>query len=265
MTVRNAFDASAWAGPWPFGDGGDESLGSVIGLLREAGVQGAVFSPLRALLAPEPTAANLDLCREIAASAIEDFDVRFLPVVDPSLPHWRDQIASCRGAGDVPVAGIKLIPNYHTYLLADSFVQEVAAFAVERGLPLCIQVRMLDERAHHPRLLVPGVPVTEIVALAAAHPSLSILACGLYNAELAAIASAANVSVELSSVESGDTLPNVLTVLPPDRVLLGTHAPIYYPAPALAKLRGDGIGEDALAAIAGGNARALFGNAGARS
>lgn len=265
MTVRNAFDASAWVGPWPFGDGGDEALGSVIGRLREAGVQGAVFSPLRALLAPEPATANLQLCREIAASDRGNFDARFLPVVNPSLPHWRSQIAAWIGTGSAAIAGIKLIPNYHAYALSDTCVQEVAAFAVEHGLPLCIQVRMLDERAHHPRMLVPAVPVAEIVALAAAYPSLPVLVCGLFNAELVAIASATNVRVELSSIESGDTLPNVLKALPPERVLLGTHAPIYYPAPALAKLQGDGIGEDALTAIAGGNARVLFGKARAKS
>lgn len=257
MTV-NAFDASAWIGSWVFGNGDCESLDEMMRWLMAAGIRGAVFSPMRAILAPEPMKANADLLGEIGQHDADGFDARMAPIVNPSLPNWREQIAACLDEHGHTIAAFKLIPNYHTYTLSDSAMTELANHMTSLDVPLCIQVRMLDERAHHPRMLVPGVPIAEVVDLARSHPDLRILTCGVYQSELRQTADSDNVSVELSSIESGNTLPNVLDILPPERVMLGTHAPVYYPAPAIAKVQGEGVSPETIAMIATGNAQRFF-------
>jgi hypothetical protein len=118
---------------------------------------------------------------------------------------------------------------------------------------------MLDERAHHPLMKVPGVSLDGVVWLSGAAPAARILTCGIFQSELAAIADAPRISAELSSIESGDTLAKALAVLGRDRLMLGTHAPIYYPAPGVAKVTNTDIAEDTIARVASANARDFFG------
>jgi predicted TIM-barrel fold metal-dependent hydrolase len=80
----------------------------------------------------------------------------------------------------------------------------------------------------------------------------------VFQSELAGIAGSANVSAELSSVESGDTLSNALAVIGDDRVLLGTHAPIYYPAAGVAKVEESGREDNTLNRVVVRNAAAFF-------
>lgn len=256
--TTDAFDASAWVGPWVFGSSDCESLDEMIRCLSELGVRGAVFSPIRAVLAPEPMNANAVLLSEITRRGNDGFDARMAPIINPSLPNWREQITACIHTGGDTVVAFKIIPSYHMYALSNSVMNELANCMTSLDVPLCLQVRMLDERAHHPRMLVPGVPIAEMVEFARSHPDLQILACGMYQGELRQLADAGNVSVELSSIESGNTLPDVLSILPPERVMLGTHAPVYYPAPAIAKLQGDGIAPETIEMIATGNADRFF-------
>jgi predicted TIM-barrel fold metal-dependent hydrolase len=88
-------------------------------------------------------------------------------------------------------------------------------------------------------------------------PDARFLACGVYQAELAALAKAPNVAVELSSVESGDALANALAVIGPERLLLGTHAPVYEPAPGVAKVAG-AVHDSVAAHVGWKNAKAFF-------
>jgi len=250
------FDASAWAGIWPFTMSAPVSLAAVVTRLEATGVTGAAISPLNAVLAPEPMGANLALLAEFDRANTAAFDVRVVPVINPSLPGWEDDFASLVRDHGAALGAVKLVPNYHGYAVDGRETIALARAAGAAGLGVCVQARMLDERAHHPLMKVPGVAADGIARLAAAVPEARFLACGLYQAELAHIAPAGNVSAELSSVESGDALANALAVLGEDRLLLGTHAPVYDPAPGVAKAAaGD---PDTRIRVASFNAAAFF-------
>lgn len=231
------FDASAWTGIWPFTMSAPVGLGDLVACLRRAGIAGAAVSPLNAVLAPEPQTSNLTLV-DAARALDDDFALRLVPVIDPSLPGWGRDVDAMLEAAPDRFAAVKLAPNYHRYAVDGGAAVAFARRAAEAGLGVCIQVRMLDERAHHPLMQVPGVPADGIARLAQAVPEGRFLACGVYQAELAALASAANVVAELSAVESGDALANANAVLGPERLMLGTHAPVHDPFPAVAKARG---------------------------
>lgn len=256
MSGNRFVDVNAWTGTWPFGSGESFALIDAIADLQRVGVREAWISPLGAVLAAHPGLANAGLIAEANAVPLGAFTLGIAPIIDPSLADWTDQLAVVEhGAGDY-LRAVRIVPNYHAYALDHPAVDALAVALVGRKLPLIVQVRMLDERAHHPRMVVPPVPVQEIAALGRRNPDLCIIASGIFFGELAVIADVPNVWVELSSIETGETLPDLLAVLPPERIVLGTHVPLYVPDAAIAKLD-EGVARDTIAEIGEGNALRL--------
>lgn len=251
------FDASAWVGMWPFTASAPVSLADLAESLASVGISGAAVSPIHAVLAPEPMSANIALIEEAVAIG-PAFDVRVAPIINPSLPGWERDLAEVLEVGGESIGAIRIVPNYHGYAVDGEESRAIGRAVVSAGLGLCIQLRMLDERAHHPLMVVPGTPIDGVARLADAVPDLRILACGIYNAELPGIAAVGNVSAELSSVESGDVLATALRIVPAERLMLGTHAPIYYPAAGVAKVATSAEDEDVIIRIASFNAAAFF-------
>ena len=253
------FDATAWVGMWPFTASTPTSLEELVADLRATGISGAAVSPLAAVLASESQAANLMLIDEIERAGGDDFNLRVVPVLNPSLPGWESDLNGLLAEHAALIGAIRIVPNYHGYEVGGPDAIALATAVAEAGIGLCVQIRILDERAHHPLMKVPGVSLDGVVRLAGAVPGARILACGIFQSELAAIAGAPRISAELSSIESGDTLAKALAVLGEDRLMLGTHAPIYYPAPGVAKVSNTVIAEDTIARVASANARDFFG------
>lgn len=235
------FDASAWVGMWPFTATRQTDLAGLVRQLAALGVTGALVSPLNAVLGPDPMLANDDLLAEIEGFPRDDFVVRAAPVLDPSLPGWDRDLA--RLVGHPAVTAIRIVPNYHGYDVAGQSALALADAASHAGKPVVVQVRVLDERAHHPLMKVPAVPVADVARLATAVPGATFVMAGAFQAELALVAGQANVLAEVSSVESTDALGNAIEALGVDRLLLGTHAPVYEPAVAVAKLLYGGASE----------------------
>ncbi len=247
-------DVAAWTGLWPFTMTREFGLSDLVASLQEVGIDGAIVSPLNAILGPDPMLANhdlLDACR----SASGEFLLRVAPILDPTLPGWERNLGEL--ASDPLVVAIRLVPAYHRFTIDGVDAVAITRAVTERGLPVCIQVRIIDERAHHPLMLVPAVPAAAIARLAGVVPEARFLVSGAFQSELAALADAANVAVELSSVESADTLASALGALGPQRLLLGTHAPIYTPAAGVAKVV-EADDPTVLAQITSDNARTLF-------
>jgi len=249
------FDASAWAGHWPFTSSASTGLTDLVAGLRETGFSGAAVSPVAAVLGPEPMTANLTLIEEVR-NLPGDFAVRVVPILDPSLPGWErdlDMLVSGHGAS---IGAIKIVPNYHGYAVNGAESVALARAVTNAGLGLCVQIRMLDERAHHPLMKVPGVPLDGVVRLSDAIPDAWILACGIFQSELAAISGSSRISAELSSIESSDTVANAAAVIGINRLLLATHAPVYDPASALAKVAA--LDDQAATRIAHSNVTTFF-------
>jgi hypothetical protein len=120
---------------------------------------------------------------------------------------------------------------------------------------------MIDERSHHPLMKVPGVAPAAVVELARAHPALPVLVCGATMADLPALAAGPTILAELSFVESGWLLRDALAQLGPERLLLGTHAPLHYPAAGVAKLSSDELPAETRQRLAQANFERFFGTA----
>ena len=158
------------------------------------------------------------------------------------------------------IKAVKLIPNYHAYSLLDDRVLSFCTLAAERGIPVLVQMRVEDERSHYELLKVPGVSVDDIAALAGRIPPLAIVALCPYLGEAVRLAAVSNVFVDISFVETLDTLCSLCAVIPVSKILFGSHVPWLYPRAAMAKLRLSSIGEEERIAIGSGNALRVFGN-----
>ncbi len=251
-------DASVFVGHWAFSPAPTATVKDLIARLSAAEITGAAFSPAEAVLAPEPMTANCRLFAALAATQSAGFTVVAVPIIDPSLPGWEDHFAASLDAGGTMVRAVKIVPNYHNYSLDIPAVTALARECGERGIGLCVQVRMEDERSHHPLMRVPAVPPAAVVALAGEHAALPLLICGAYMAELTAYRTCPTVSVELSFVESGFLLRDALASLDADRLLLGTHAPVHMIATSVAKLSSDDLNADARARIGTENFARFF-------
>ncbi len=260
MMETSLRDASAFFGAWAFAGLPAPSLSELVGQYRAAGVDGAALSPVEAVLQPEPMAGNLQMLRALISAGGKDFAVRAVPIINPSLPSWDDDVTTCLSESGPLVRAFKVVPNYHNFALDHRASDALAEACTDRRLGLCVQMRMEDERSHHPLMKVSPVESAAVVALARRHPRLSILVCAPYMAELRAYRDCPNVQAELSMVESGFLLQDALRHISADRLLLGTHAPIHMIAPSVAKLQSDELDDETLMKLSGGNFNRFFGS-----
>lgn len=255
--ATNVTDISAWIGNWPFDVNGSFTLLRLAGRLDRAGVNEALVSPLDAVLAPDVMPANEELFRACARRA--DLPVQFhpVPVINPSLPTWEEDLATIAANHADTCPAIRLIPTWHGWP-GESDASKVLRAIHDAGMTPIIQARMLDERAM-PEIASPQVFDAEVLAsVLGATPDVPVVVAGLYRTELPAIAGMDHVAVDLSFLESDDTLTTVLDALPPERVLPGTHAPMHEPLCGIAKLPADGPNADAARQIARESVRAWF-------
>ncbi|MCK6474828.1 MAG: amidohydrolase [Planctomycetes bacterium] len=250
-------DVSAFAGAWPFRRLSPTDPAGLKARLAAGGVTQAWLASAAGIFHADPMPANEDLAEAVAAANAEAFYVK-VAVLDPSLPGWRADAARC--LDQLGFRSFKLLPSYHCYSLDDPAANACAAFAAERKVPLCVQLRMEDERGHHPLVKVPGVDAKDARALAERHPAARILACGAYTKDLKALAGAENLWAEPSFAESGQALRDAVQAFGARRLCFASHSPLYVLEAETAKLAVDAqdVSPEDLAAIRSENAKALL-------
>ena len=241
-------DCNVGYGRWPFARFYEDTPAKLDGLLKQDGIDAALVSSAEAILYEEPAEWNGDLARKLRGRP------RLIPV-----PVANPRVRSAGSIVSGPdLKAVKLIPNYHVYSLKDDAAAQLCSQVSGRGIPVLIQMRVEDERSHYELLKVPGVPVEDIIALAAKLPGLNVVALGPYFEEAVRLAGA-GIYVDISFVETLDTLRQLCGKAPVDRILFGSHAPWMYPRSAAAKLLKSTITEEQREAIGWRTASRLFG------
>jgi hypothetical protein len=189
---------------------------------------------------------------------------RLLPFgsVNPKLPDWREDMRRCHE--DYRMPGIRLHPNYHGYTLDDPAFAEVLDAAAERGLMVQIVVRMDDVRVQHPLMQIPDVKPGPILDLVAARPTLRLVVLNAaFAREWAVIfdklAAVGNVSVDFAMQEGVGGVSRLIEKVSLNRVLFGSHFPLFELESAVFKLRESELTAQQLAAISHENAERLLG------
>ncbi|OHB84593.1 MAG: metal-dependent hydrolase [Planctomycetes bacterium RBG_16_64_12] len=179
--------------------------------------------------------------------------------VNPKLPDWQEDVR--RVHEDYHMPGIRLHPNYHGYRLDDPVFGELCASAERRGLIVQLVLRMEDPRTQHPLMPVPDVAPEPLADLVAARPNLRLV---LLNATrtlsgdvLDRLMAAGNVYCEIAMLEGVGGISNLLSIVPLDRVLFGSHFPFFHLEAAVLKLRESELTPQQTEAVSRKNAERL--------
>lgn len=225
------FDANAWIGRWPFSFAEAHTPRSLAAHLKRHGINRALVSPLDAVFAPAPQPANLALL----AATRRQRGLLPVPVLNPSLTGWRDDLAGI--AADPRVRAVRLLPNYHNYRLDAPAVDELIGELLRRDLRLIIQMQLIDHRHEYHALTIKPVPEDDLAALLRRHRRLPVLASGLLRPDLLKLAPRhANLLADLSFAEWHDTMEHLLARVPARQLAFASHTPLLITAAARAKL-----------------------------
>lgn len=246
-------DVNAWTGPWPALVNVPYDAASVRVSLREYGVERIFMAPLAAAWS-----ANPHLCNAVVYEAASEFeDISPVPVIDPTLPTWPAELE--KAAGHRAVRMIKLLPGYGGYDLAAA--DELFEEAGRVNLAAMVQIRIDDPRRHHPLAMVPDVPAGDVVEAAKRHPNLKLVIGGASAAALrecaAHIRDLPGLYADTSQVDGVDGVEMLVEEGLGNKLLFGSHAPVFMAAAAIARVLID-LHEDTAVGILKDNASGLL-------
>ena len=222
---------------WPFRRLAGDELPALIDKLRVCGVTQAWVGSFDGLFHKDIGGVNArlaDACRESPADLLLPFGT-----VNPTLPDWREDLRRCHE--DYRMPGIRLHPNYHGYRLDDPVCGELLTLAAQRGLIVQLAVRVEDVRIQHPLMRVPDVDTKPLPDLVAARPDLRLVLLNalqvLSGDTQTALVRAGQVYFEIATLEGVGGISSLLTRVPIDRLLFGSHFPFFILESALLKLQ----------------------------
>jgi len=180
--------------------------------------------------------------------------------VNPKLPDWREDLRRCHE--DYHMPGIRLHPNYHGYGLDDPVFAELLDAAQRRRLVVQLALRMDDVRVQHRLMQVPDVDVGPLSRLVAARDGLRLVllnALGTIRGEtIRRLTEAGNVFLEISMLEGVGGIARLLETVPTERLLFGSHFPLFLLESAVFKLRESDLSPQQWEAITHENAERLL-------
>jgi uncharacterized protein len=252
-------DVNVWLSRWPFRRLPDDEPQDLVRRLGRLGVTEAWAGSLDALLHRDLGAVNARLvaaCRTHGAGLLRPFGA-----VNPLLPDWREELRRCHEEHGMP--GIRLHPNYHSYALDDPAFADLLGEATRRGLIVQIALKMEDERTLHP--LLKALPTTDpapLAGLLARGPRPKVVLMNvlgnLRGEPLKRLLTAGEIWLDIAMLEGAAGLERLVAQLGADRLLFGSHAPLFYADAAHLKLKESVLTPEQAEAIRQGNARRLL-------
>jgi predicted TIM-barrel fold metal-dependent hydrolase len=195
----------------------------------------------------------VEICRASPAGLLLPFGT-----INPRLPDWDEDLRRCHEVFKMP--GIRLYPNFHGYKLSDPCFVRLAELAARRRLVVQLTLDLEDRRTVHPMFVVPPVDLSPLPEITGRFRDLRlVLLNGSVSTALATrLAGAGRIYFDLSHQEGLQGLTLALNSVPIDRLLFGSHAPLFVHAANLLKLRESLLTDEQLRAIAFGNAAQIL-------
>jgi len=244
----NYFDASTWIGRWPFSFAEAHTPHSLAAHLKKHGIGRALASTIDAVFAPAPQPAN----RALLAATRAFRTLIPVPVINPALASWRDDLAEV--AHDRRVRAVRLLPNYHGYRLDLPAVDDLIAALRRHRLRLIVQMQLIDARHEYHALTIKPVPADDLAALLRRQRTLPLLASGLLRPDLMKLARRhANLLADLSFAEWHDTMEHLTARVPARQLAFASHTPFLITAAARAKLDSSTLPASQRTPISAGN------------
>jgi predicted TIM-barrel fold metal-dependent hydrolase len=251
-------DVNVHLSRWPFRRVPLDETPALVAKLREIGITQAWAASFDAILHKDVAAVNarlVETCRRDGGGLLIPFGA-----VNPSLPDWEEDLRRCREQHQMP--GIRLYPNYHGYTLDSPAFARLLELATAAKLLVQICVSMEDERSHHPLVRVPPVDVKPLPGVLANVPAARVMILnglrGARSALLSLLTRIDQVTFDIATLEGTGGVADVLTQIPAERLLLGTHAPFFYPQSAVLKLKESPLSADVVRQLTSQNAERLL-------
>lgn len=250
-------DVNVTLSRWPLRRLPHDEPDALAAKLRSHGVTRAWAGTFDGLLHKDLASAN----RRLAEECRRHGRGLFVPFgsVNPTLPDWAEETRRCAREHRMP--GLRLHPNYHGYTLDDPRFERFLRLAAELKLIVQLALVMEDERMMHPRLRVDPVDTAPLATIVPSVPSLRLVLLNalrtLRGPMLPRLLAAGNVSVDIAMLEGAGGLDVLLSQVPADRVLFGSHAPLFYFEAAALKLQESVLTDPQARAIRSANAERL--------
>jgi uncharacterized protein len=251
-------DVNVYLERWPFRRTPCDELPALVARLRKHGVEQAWVGSIDGLFHRDVGAVN----RRLADACHKERQVQLVPfgTVNPMLPDWQEDLRRCHE--DYHMPGIRLHPNYHGYELNDPACAELLDLAAKRKLIVQLALRMDDIRVQHRLMTVADVDTKPLADLVKARPGLRVVVLhGLVvvrGAVLKALAATGRVWFEISTQEGVGGVAKLINDYPANRVLFGSHLPLYALESAVLKMKEAELSESQRRAIESENARSLL-------
>lgn len=250
---------------WPFRRTPCDELPRLVATLQKYGVEQAWAGSLDGLFHRDLGGVNLRL----SETCRQERSVQLIPFgsVNPRLPDWQEDLRRC--AEEYRMPGIRLHPNYHGYRLDEPVFAQLLDLAAKRRLIVQLAVRMDDVRVQHPLMRIPDVDVKPLAGLVESRPDLRLVLLNglatIRGAELRQLAKVGRVWFDIGMKEGVGGVADLLNTVPAERVLFGSHLPLFCLESALLKMQEAGLDEARQRAVERENARQLLAGSSAQA
>ncbi len=259
--ASDAIDVNFSLGVWPFAPVEVSSAQDLIAQLDRQQVDQAWVGSFDGIFHRDVAGVNQRLaqqCREAPD--------RLLPFgsINPMLPDWQEDVRCCHEQH--AMRGVRVHPAAHGYALDRMEFGQLLADASRRGLVVQLVVSLEDERTQHPVLRIPHVELTPLEKLVRGEPSLRLVVLSAFRSlrfdEAARLAAASQVWFDIAMLEGVDRVAALVDAIGPERVLLGSHWPLFHQQAAQLKLRESSLPESVQQRVRRDNALSVLSVAG---
>jgi predicted TIM-barrel fold metal-dependent hydrolase len=260
MTNESTIDVNVTLGRWPTRRMPCDEPDRLVTKLLDQNVVSAWAGSYDGLFQDDINAVNDRLVESCHAANLPQHLLPF-GAINPSADNWQTELDRCATTHRMP--GIRLHPNYHGYKLDHPNFAQLLQVAGNHKLIVQLAVLMEDARMMHPLMRVPPVDITTLPKILAKTPSLKFVLLGALTSAtrmetLTKLFDVGQAYVEISMLEGAGGIEKLLTTVPLDRILFGSHAPSFYFESAALKLQESALPPKHIAAIMHENAERLI-------